>query len=238
MKYEATLLDDHCHAISYRKMLPLLDQLKKVLDGRIERDLDRKLVVASPDSIDFSSNDFLGLSRNSLLHERFINQLKEFPRSLGSTGSRLLDGNSELAESLDTFLARFHGAESALTFTSGFDANVGFFSCIAQPGDAIILDEFIHASVHDGIKLSRAALITKFKHNDVERLKEKLDETVKTIGPEKNILVAVESLYSMDGDFAPLREIVEVLKPYNAYLFVDEVNLIYIYLSIFIYLYV
>ncbi|RHZ76047.1 hypothetical protein Glove_208g35 [Diversispora epigaea] len=202
----------------------LLDQLKAVLEIRINRNLDRKLVVASSDIADFSSNDFLGLSRNSSFHKRYIDQLSKFPRPLGSTGSRLLDGNSDFAETLDTFLAQFHKAESALTFTSGFDANVGFFSCVPQPGDAIIFDEFIHASVHDGLKFSRAAVVTRFKHNDVEHLKETLIKTVEKVGPEKNILVAVESLYSMDGDFAPLREIVEVLKPYNAYLFVDEAH--------------
>ncbi|CAG8435492.1 5750_t:CDS:2 [Diversispora eburnea] len=202
----------------------LLDQLKAVLEIRIKRDLDRKLVVASPNTVDFSSNDFLGLSRNSLFHKKYIDQLSKFQRPLGSTGSRLLDGNSEFAETLDIFLSQFHNAETALTFTSGFDANVGFFSCVPQPGDAIIFDEFIHASVHDGLKVSRAALITGFKHNDIEHLKETLIKTVEKVGPEKNILVAVESLYSMDGDFAPLREIVEVLKPYNAYLFVDEAH--------------
>ncbi|CAG8531127.1 11825_t:CDS:2 [Acaulospora colombiana] len=205
--------------------MPLIEQLEAALDKRVKRNLLRSFVVNPPGSVDFSSNDFLGLSRNSILQKNYLDALSNFPHSpLGSTGSRLLDGNSSYAESLDTFLAQFHNSESALTFTSGFDANVGFFSCVPQPGDAIILDELIHASVHDGVKSSRATIKTTFKHNDIESLKKTLIKVVGKIGSEKNIFVAVESLYSMDGDFAPIKEIIELLKPYNAYLSVDEVN--------------
>ncbi|CAG8586443.1 15237_t:CDS:2 [Acaulospora morrowiae] len=206
-------------------MLPLIEQLEATLEKRIKRNLIRSLVVTSPNSVDFSSNDFLGLSRNSTLQKNYLKALSNFPQSLlGSTGSRLLDGNSSYAESLDTFLAQFHKSESALTFTSGFDANVGFFSCVPQPGDAIILDEFVHASVHDGTRSTRASIVTTFKHNDLGSLEETLTKVVEKIGSQKNMFVAVESLYSMDGDFAPIKEIVEVLKPYNAYLFVDEAH--------------
>ncbi|CAG8547994.1 11886_t:CDS:2, partial [Dentiscutata heterogama] len=205
--------------------MPLKEQLENILEKRKKRDLCRSLVVASPSSIDFSSNDFLGLSRNKTLNEKFLNTLIKFPHPpLGSTGSRLLDGNSSYAESLDKFLAEFHNAESALMFTSGFDANVGFFSCVPQPGDAVIIDEFVHASVHDGVRNSRASLVTSFKHNDVENLKVVLENVIMKIGAKNNIFVAVESLYSMDGDFSPLKEIVEVLKSFNAYLYVDEAH--------------
>ncbi|CAG8477089.1 13275_t:CDS:2 [Cetraspora pellucida] len=203
--------------------MPLKEQLESILERRKKRDLCRSLVIASPSSVDFSSNDFLGLSRNKVLNEKFLNTLITFPHPpLGSTGSRLLDGNSSYAESLDKFLAEFHNAESALMFTSGFDANVGFFSSVPQPGDAVIIDEFVHASVHDGVRNSRASLITSFKHNDVENLKLVLENVITKIGTKNNIFVAVESLYSMDGDFSPLKEIVETLRPFNAYLFVDE----------------
>ncbi|CAG8575905.1 1186_t:CDS:2 [Gigaspora rosea] len=206
--------------------MPLKEQLENILEKRKKRDLTRSLVVAPPSSVDFSSNDFLGLSRNKILHEKFLNTLITFPHPpLGSTGSRLLDGNSSYAESLDTYLAEFHNAESALVFTSGFDANVGFFSCVPQPGDAVIIDEFVHASVHDGVRNSRASLVTSFKHNDVENLKVVLDNVIMKIGAKSNIFVSVEGLYSMDGDIPPLKEIVEVLKPFNAYLYVDEARL-------------
>ncbi|CAG8738503.1 5936_t:CDS:2, partial [Ambispora leptoticha] len=205
--------------------MPLTEQLKLILENRKKRSLIRSLTVPAPNSVDFSSNDFLGLSRNATLHNDFVTQLLNFPQPpLGSTGSRLLDGNSSFAESLDKFLADFHHAESALIFTSGFDANVGFFSSVPQPGDAIILDQFVHASVHDGVRNSRAKVVLKFLHNDLEDLTRQLDKAVQTIGSEKNIFVAVESLYSMEGDIAPLREIVEILKSYNAYLMVDEAH--------------
>ncbi|RIA93191.1 aminotransferase [Glomus cerebriforme] len=205
--------------------MSLLEQLELILEKRRKRDLIRSLVIASPSSIDFSSNDFLGLARNKILQQTYLKELSSFPNPpLGSTGSRLLDGNSSYAESLDKFLAEFHKAESALVFPSGFDANVGFFSSVPQPGDAIVIDEFIHASVHDGVRNSRAAIVIKFRHNDIKHLKKILENVVQEIGPQKNIFVAVESLYSMDGDIAPLNDIVEVLKPFNSYLVVDEAH--------------
>ncbi|CAG8475161.1 7618_t:CDS:2 [Ambispora leptoticha] len=147
-------------------------------------------------------------------HYRIEHLFKNFSQPpLGSTGSHLLDGNSD-----------FHHAESALIFTSRFDANVGFFSSVPQPGDAIILDRFVHASVHDGVRNSCAKVVLKFLHNDLEDLTRQLDKTVQIIASEKNIFIAVESLYSMEGDIAPLREIVEILKSYNVYLMVDEAH--------------
>ncbi|CAI2163535.1 5330_t:CDS:2 [Funneliformis geosporum] len=205
--------------------MPLLDQLDATLEKRKKLKLLRSLVVASPSSVDFSSNDFLGLARNKVLQESYLKEISTFPiPPLGSTGSRLLDGNSSYVEALDKFIAEFHKAESALIFPSGFDANVGFFSSVPQRGDAIIMDEFIHASVHDGVKNSRAAIVKKFRHNDVDHLKETLEEIVKKIDPQRNIFVSVESLYSMDGDIAPLNDIVEVIKPFNTYLIVDEAH--------------
>ncbi|GJJ76492.1 8-amino-7-oxononanoate synthase [Entomortierella parvispora] len=214
-------------------------QLQKQLESRKARSLLRSLVVIPDTSADFSSNDFLGLARNSRLNARFLKELASFPvhsPPLGSTGSRLLDGNSKYAEDLEILIARFHGAEAALIFNSGFDANVGFFSSVPQPGDVILYDEFIHASVHDGMKVTRAGLKTSFLHNDLEHLgrlleqvkqedeaKERTSTTSNTIR-RRNVFVAVESVYSMDGDTAPLREIVDLLEPYGAHLIVDEAH--------------
>ncbi|CAJ0830943.1 731_t:CDS:2 [Entrophospora sp. SA101] len=133
--------------------MPLIKQLEDILEKRKDRNLLRTLVAKDLNQIDFSSNDFLGLSRNQQLKQLYISEILNLPTDeplLGSTGSRLLDGNSQSADALDDYLAAFHRAESALTFTSGFDANVGFFGSVPQPGDAIIMDEFIHASVHEG----------------------------------------------------------------------------------------
>ncbi|KAF9316265.1 hypothetical protein BG003_002135 [Podila horticola] len=206
-------------------------QLEAQLQSRRTRSLLRSLVVIPSTSADFSSNDFLGLARNPRLGARFRNELDTFPQHappLGSTGSRLLDGNSQYAEDLEDLIAEFHHAEAALIFNSGFDANVGFFSSVPQPGDVILYDEYIHASVHDGMKVTRAGVKSPFLHNDLDHLGRQLAqvraEDEKKGKRVRNIFVAVESVYSMDGDTAPLREIVELLEPYGAYLIVDEAH--------------
>ncbi|KAI8598994.1 aminotransferase [Dissophora ornata] len=212
-------------------------QLKAQLESRKTRSLLRSLVVIPESSADFSSNDFLGLARNPALGSRFLKELASFPKHsppLGSTGSRLLDGNSRYAEDLEVIIANFHHAEAALIFNSGFDANVGFFSSVPQPGDVILYDEYIHASVHDGMKVSRAGVKKAFLHNDLHHLAELLQNIRREDGEraavssespkERNIFVAVESVYSMDGDTAPLREIVDLLEPHGAHLIVDEAH--------------
>ncbi|KAG0365809.1 aminotransferase [Gamsiella multidivaricata] len=211
-------------------------QLKAQLESRKARSLLRSLVVIPESSADFSSNDFLGLARNPALGSHFLKELASFPKHtppLGSTGSRLLDGNSRYAEDLETLIADFHHAEAALIFNSGFDANVGFFSSVPQPGDVILYDEYIHASVHDGMKVTRAGVKKAFLHNDLDHLaqllqavrredRERYDLSGSSMG--RNIFVAVESVYSMDGDTAPLRDIVDLLESHGAHLIVDEAH--------------
>lgn len=168
--------------------------------------------------IDFCSNDYLGFARSAELREMIKNEYDRIAdHHNGSGGSRLLAGNSEYAEVLEHKIATFHGAESGLIFNSGYDANVGLFSSIAQKGDTIIYDELIHASMHDGIKLSGASAFM-FKHNDLEHLKQRLAIA------EGLVYVAVESIYSMDGDTAPLKQMVELCEQYNAHLIIDEAH--------------
>ncbi|KAH6668827.1 8-amino-7-oxononanoate synthase [Halenospora varia] len=207
--------------------------LQSHLSRRKSKSSLRTLTLAPPNSIDFSSNDFLSLSTSPLLKSSFLTELSNNPDfRLGSGGSRLLDGNSTYAENLETSIAEFHNAEAALLFNSGYDANTGFFSCIPQEGDVVLWDEKCHASCRVGIQLSRASLSLPFKHNSVSDLRTKIlklcegDEEFKN--GRKNIFIAVESLYSMDGDLAPLREIVEcvecVLGEGNGYVVVDEAH--------------
>jgi 8-amino-7-oxononanoate synthase len=195
----------------------------------------RSLTTAPPTSADFSSNDFLSLRQSPALRKAFLSELQNSPGfPLGSGGSRLLDGNSPYAESLERSIASFHRAPSGLLFNSGFDANAGFFACVPQSGDVVVYDDFIHASVREGLRLSRAskALSGPFGHNCARSLRRKI-EAVKEAGPEvacgkRNVFVAVEGLYSMDGDLAPLAEIVDVvektLEKGNGYVFVDEAH--------------
>jgi 8-amino-7-oxononanoate synthase len=168
--------------------------------------------------IDFTSNDYLGFARSKELAKRISeNEKPLLGLGVGSTGSRLLTGNSKLAEQVEKQIAEFHHAETALIFNSGYDANVGLFSSLGRNVKYIVYDELIHASVHDGMRLSRAEMVP-FKHNDVSSL----DEILTSLNGD--VLVAVESVYSMDGDLAPLKDIAEVVEKHNYDLIVDEAH--------------
>jgi len=171
-------------------------------------------------SIDFSSNDYLGFSSQGYLLE----ELKTLEPSIktGSTGSRLISGNSSLFEEVEKDIAQFHHAQSALIYNSGYDANLGLLSSVPQKGDLILSDELIHASLIDGIRLSFATNY-KFKHNDVNSLKDLITRHQTTF---KEIYVVVESVYSMDGDCAPLIELANFCRGINAHLIVDEAHAI------------
>ncbi|KAI9322124.1 8-amino-7-oxononanoate synthase [Dichotomocladium elegans] len=208
-------------------MTQIDDQLLAVLHRRQDIAKLRRLVVNPPGSIDFSSNDFLGLSQNGDLRQRFLHELEMHGGAiLGSTGSRLLDGNSQYAIDLECRLAAFHRAEAALLFNSGFDANSALFSTLPQKGDIVVYDELIHASVHEGMRMSRAGRRIAFQHSDVDDL----DRILAAIYPtDQNVFIAVETVYSMDGDIAPLNAILRTLRKYwpnreNGHVIVDEAH--------------
>lgn len=212
---------------------PLHTTMSGLLEQRASRSALRSLRTAPPSSVDFSSNDFLSLSSSPVFRTAFLQELAAHPNfKIGSGGSRLLDGNSVYAEELEREVAAFHGAEAALLFNSGFDANSGFFSCVPQPGDTIFYDDQIHASVHEGMRLSRAGEKVSFAHNSVEDLKTKLTECIQQdtliIQGRRNVFVAVEALYSMDGDLAPIEAIVELVEKLlpggNGHVVVDEAH--------------
>ncbi|KAG6867632.1 hypothetical protein C0993_000234 [Termitomyces sp. T159_Od127] len=207
-------------------------KLQASLASRESRSIRRRLPESTTSSalnlIDFTSNDYLSLSTSPILRKRFLSKLNASPDVLGSGGSRLLV-NGSAHSAFEERLRTFFGAEAALLFNSGFDANVGFFSCIPQPGDAMVYDEYIHASVHDGMRASRVTdALYPFKHNDIVSFKHVLAR-VKRDHPNASVFVAVESLYSMDGTFAPLKEISEALDGKDMYLVVDEAHATGIY---------
>lgn len=185
--------------------------LYKKLQERKEQNAFRQLKLPTG-KIDFCSNDYLGIVKNKLLEG---NQSQDF--SHGSTGSRLLTGNHFLTEDTERSIAAFHDAETGLIFNSGYDANVGLLSCVAQKGDSIIYDQLSHASIRDGTRLSFAQGFS-FAHNEPEDLEKKL------LQAGGNIFVVTESIFSMDGDIAPLKEIIELCGNYNAHLIVDEAH--------------
>ncbi|KAF2994496.1 hypothetical protein E8E13_002249 [Curvularia kusanoi] len=198
-----------------------------LLDRRKANSTLRNLTLPKPNQIDFSSNDFLSLSTSTRLKDAYLTELQSTPLPLGSGGSRLLDGNSSYAEILERDIAEFHGAEAGLLWNSGFDANAGFFSCVPQPGDVVVFDELIHASVHDGMRLSRAAQTIPFVHNSIIDLR-KILQKVAEASDTCNVFIAVESIYSMDGDVAPLQQIVdtvdEIMGEGRGYIIVDEAH--------------
>jgi 8-amino-7-oxononanoate synthase len=191
----------------------LSDKLKKTK----EANLFRSLKTSYP-AIDFSSNDYLSFSSKGILHEE-ISKLQG-THKVGATGSRLISGNSNLYQELEKEIAQFHNSESALIFNSGYNANIGLLSSVLQKGDLVITDELIHASLYDGIRLSYATHY-KFKHNDISDLKALIERHSDKFS---TIYVVVESVYSMDGDCAPLKEIVDVCDKTNTYLIVDEAH--------------
>jgi len=191
--------------------------LKRRLEERRSADACRQL---APDNklIDFCSNDYLGFARSAVLKQKTDEEIiKSGLLFNGSTGSRLLSGNSAYAENLEHEIAALHKSESGLIFNSGYDANIGLFSSVPQRGDTVIHDELAHASIIDGARLSYASRYV-FKHNDLNSLEQKLKHA------KGNCYVAIESVYSMDGDTPPIEDIIDVTEKYNAHLIVDEAH--------------
>ncbi len=190
--------------------------LTQLLDERRAQQSFRELRLPG-DKVDFCSNDYLGLARNADVRAYIHTLMTERHPAHGSTGSRLLAGNYEWILSVEQDLANFHQAPAGLLYNSGYDANLGVFSCLGRKGDTIIYDQLIHASIRDGVRLS-AAQSFSFLHSDVADLEKKLRNA------GGNIFVAVESVYSMDGDLAPLAAIAALCRQYGAHLIVDEAH--------------
>ncbi|PBQ32401.1 8-amino-7-oxononanoate synthase [Sphingobacteriaceae bacterium] len=192
------------------------EKLQEALDKRIKDSLIRSLQV-NENLSDFCSNDYLSFARSEKIKKSVEEILHKHSYLSGATGSRSISGNTDYAEILEKKIAAFHLAEAGLLFNSGYDANVGLFSCIAQKGDTIITDELIHASIIDGCRLSHATRF-RFAHNDLNDLEKKFTHAT------GSIFVAVESIYSMDGDSADLKALADLCEKYNANLIVDEAH--------------
>ncbi len=196
--------------------------LTQKLQLREQNNALRKLPIQN-DRIDFSSNDYIGFAKSNVI----FNQTHQFLIDNnyienGATGSRLISGNHPLYEITENYLAHFHQSETALIFNSGYDANIGFFSSVPQKEDYILYDELCHASIRDGIQLSKAKSY-KFNHNDYEDLERLI---LKFIENKTNIYIVTESVFSMDGDTPDLEKIVNLSEKYSCYLVVDEAHAI------------
>ena len=170
--------------------------------------------------IDFYSNDYIGLARNTAIRAKAQALLEAYPIQNGSTGSRLLSGNYPLIAQAEPYLAAFHAAEKGLLFNSGYDANLGIFSAIPQKGDVVLYDQYIHASIRDGLQLNKAQNF-KFKHNSLSDLQEKLERFASSA---TTLYIATEGVFSMDGDMPDLLAMIALAKQYNAYIIIDEAH--------------
>ena len=176
-----------------------------------------RIRVDEKEYVNLSSNDYLGLS----MHEALARAAREaLERTAGASASRLMTGTTDLHHKLEGKIARFKGKPSALVFNSGYQANVGMISALCGKEDAIFSDRLNHASIIDGIRLSGAKLF-RFRHNDVEHLEKLLR---KERGSFREAMIITETVFSMDGDLAPLEKIVKLKKEHDCLLMVDEAH--------------
>jgi 8-amino-7-oxononanoate synthase len=205
------------------------DALRAGLDALRERDLERTLRVVSRregaivetkhgSAVDFASNDYLGLATNPRLAEAATNAIREY--GIGSGASRLISGNNPEHVALECELADYFESECALTFSSGYAANVGIIPALVGRGDAIFADTLNHASLIDGCRLSRASVYI-YPHLDVTALAALLQEHRASA---RRALIVTDGLFSMDGDHAPIAEIVDLARQFGAWTYVDDAH--------------
>ena len=166
---------------------------------------------------DYYSNDYLGIVKHGLIEKH----LRDHHHAHGSTGSRLLSGNYSMIEEAESEIAKFHEAPAALIFNSGYDANFGLLACIGQRNDLILYDKLSHASIRDGIRQSFANS-SSFRHNDLSELEQKLQN--RSVDGAGNCFVITESVFSMNGDMAPLSDMADLCERYGANFMVDEAH--------------
>lgn len=212
--------------------LELATRLQAIREQGLLRELRRvdspqtpQLIVNGRALLNFSSNDYLGLANHPALKTAAIAATEKF--GAGAGASRLICGSLEIFHELETALATFKGTEAALTFSTGYATAVGTITALLGKDDILIIDKLVHACIVDAAKLSGAKLRV-FAHNDVADLEEKLQwaasEQSKATTEKPQVLIVTESVFSMDGDAAPLREIVALKEKFGAWLMVDEAH--------------
>ena len=213
--------------------------LRRRVDERM-RSLDESgllRTLRAPSGIDLSSNDYLGLANHPRIRQRLIDAVAR--EGVGSTGSRLLRGERETFTAIEARFARFKGTERSLYFSSGYLANLAVMTTFAEAGDVTISDERNHASLIDGIRLSPARREI-FAHNDVAAMRRAIESAGRVRDPSTGAgsprgesggecFVVVESLFSMDGDEAPLADYAEICQATGAHLIVDEAHAVGVY---------
>ena len=187
----------------------------------IKSESDSSVVVDDRELVMLGSNNYLGLTTHPHVRERAAEALAKYGTSC--TGSRLLNGNLDIHEELEGRLARFVGKKRALIFSTGFGANIGTISAVAGRHDTVVIDKDDHASIYDGCRLSYAKT-ERYDHNDVESLRSALERAARNANGDGGILVVVDGVFSMEGDIAPLPEMLPLLKEFGARLMVDDAH--------------
>jgi 8-amino-7-oxononanoate synthase len=182
----------------------------------VESEQDPEVIVEGRKMIMLGSNNYLGLTSHPKVKEAAIAAVKKY--GSGCAGSRFLNGTLDIHVQLEEKLAKFFRKENALTFSTGYQTNLGIISSLAGKDDVVVIDKLDHASIIDACRLSYAE-VKKFKHNDMHSL-----EYVLSRCGDKGKLVVVDGVYSMEGDIAPLPDIVKVCKKYGARLMVDDAH--------------
>ncbi len=208
-----------------------LAELKNLATNKHLRDLKSlekspsgKVIWNGKEYLNLSSNDYLGLASDIDLYNSFLNEIKQESNltkyGLAGMSSRLLTGNASPYEKLENLLSDLYNTESALVFNSGYHANIGIIPALSQKGDLIISDELIHASMIDGLRLSKAER-KRFNHLDYDHLELILKEERANYD---QVFIIAESLYSMNGDCTDLKKVVDLKNKYNAFLYLDEAH--------------
>lgn len=208
---------------TYKKLLEELNQSGNLRCLPLIEPQGKWIIRDGRRMLNLSSNDYLGLSRDTRLRKEFLTRAMKEYLPLSSASSRLLTGNFPAYTELEELLASSYGKESALVFNSGYHANVGILPALADKDTLILADKLVHASLIDGIRLSGAAY-KRFRHQDYEQAEHILQNSAHTY---KRIILVTESIFSMDGDIADLQRLVRIKKQYpNALLYVDEAHAI------------
>jgi len=200
----------------------------KIVDAAIEKGIypyfrtiqskqDTEVYIDGKQVLMFGSNSYLGLTNHPKVIEAAIKATEKY--GTGCAGSRFLNGSLDIHVELEERLAKFVGKEKALIYSTGFQVNLGVLSCITGRNDYLILDEYDHASIYDGSRLSFSRVV-KYAHNDMKDLRRKLEQL-----PKDSIkVIAIDGIFSMEGDIAKLPEIVEIAKEFDADIFVDDAH--------------
>ncbi|KAI1345313.1 5-aminolevulinate synthase [Xylaria sp. FL0043] len=217
----ATLIKGHRIRPEQTKSLPTFYRnLEEALDVKRASDNFYSILPTSgPDAsfVDFCSGDVMSMAQSPQHRVEFLAELERHPHfALGTTSSRLMEGNYPYIEQAESEIAAFHGAETGLLVGSGFEANLAIWTTIPKHGDIIVYDSLVHASTHDGMRQALATDRVAFPHSDVDAFRDTLRDILATRPlvrqGKRSVLVAVEAVYSMDGDMCPLQELVEAAK--------------------------